>query len=78
MCNDFDAPIGEVGDGNVVAEVAGAAVNLDALLKEGGEGGWVEDAVLGWLGGVDDELDTPGSAGPIEDLKCGFGYTPSS
>jgi hypothetical protein len=54
--HDLDAAVAEVGDGDGVAEVAGAAVDLDALLEEGREGGGVEDAVLGRLGRVDDEL----------------------
>ncbi|EME89168.1 uncharacterized protein MYCFIDRAFT_185566 [Pseudocercospora fijiensis CIRAD86] len=55
--NDLDASIAEVGDGDGVAKVAGAPVDLDALLKEGRECGWVEDAVLGGLSSVDDELE---------------------
>jgi len=54
--DDLDAAVAEVRDGDGVAEVARAAVDLDALLQEGGEGGGVEDAVLRGLGGVDDEL----------------------
>lgn len=56
MRDDFDAAVVQVADGDVVAEVAGAAVDFDALLQEGGEGGGVEDAVLRRLAGVDDEL----------------------
>lgn len=56
MRNDFDAAIAEVGDVDSVAEVAGAALDLDALLQEGGEGRGVEDAVVGRLGGIDDVL----------------------
>lgn len=56
VCDDLDLAVAEVGDGNVVAEVTGAALDLDALLEEGGESRGVEDAVLGWLLGVDDEL----------------------
>ena len=60
MSDDFDAAVAEVGDIDGVAEVAGQAIDLDALLQEGGEGGRVEDAVLGRLGGVDHELlETP-------------------
>lgn len=54
--NDLDATIAEVGDVDLLAEVAGEAVDLDALLQEGGEGRGVEDAVVDGLGGVDDEL----------------------
>lgn len=56
MGDDLDLAVAEVGDGDVVAEVAGQAVDLDALLEEGREGGGVEDAVLGGLGCVDGEL----------------------
>merc|ERR1712080_460808 len=42
--NDLDATIAEVGDVDLLAEVAGEAVNLDALLEESGEGRGVEDA----------------------------------
>jgi len=54
--HDLDFAVAEVGDGDVLAEVAGAAVDFDALLQESCEGGGVEDAVLGGLLGVDDEL----------------------
>ena len=56
MRNDLDATIAEVVDGDGVAEVTGKTLNLDALLEKRGESGWVEDAVLGWLGCVDDVL----------------------
>lgn len=56
MGNNFDTAVAEVGDVDVVAEVAGQAVDLDALLQEGGESRGVEDAVAGGLGCVDDEL----------------------
>lgn len=56
MCDDLDLAVAEVGDSDVVAEVAGQAIDLDALLEEGREGGGVEDAVLGGLGCVDGEL----------------------
>lgn len=57
VCDDLDLSISEVVDGDVLAKVTGAAVDLDALLEESRESGGVEDAVLGWLLGVDDELD---------------------
>lgn len=56
VSDDLDAAVTEVGDGDALAEVAGEAVNLDALLQEGGEGAGVEDTVVHGLGGVDDEL----------------------
>lgn len=54
--DDLDLAVVEVGDGDGLAEVTGAAVNLDAGLEEGGEGRWVEDLVVGWLRSVDDVL----------------------
>ena len=57
MRNNLDPAIAKVRDVDVVAEIAGAAVDFDALLEECRECGWVEDAVLRWLGRVDDELD---------------------
>ena len=56
VCHDLNTSIAEVVHGDVIAEVTGAAVDFDALLEESRESGWVEDAVLGGLGGVDDEL----------------------
>lgn len=43
-------------DGDVVAQVVGAALDLDALLEELLKGGGVEDLVARGLLGVDDEL----------------------
>ena len=54
--DDLNAAIAKVGDGDGVAEVTGAALDLDALLQEGGEGGRVENSVGGGLGSVDDVL----------------------
>ena len=54
--DDFDLAVLEVGHRDGLAEVAGAAVDLDARLQEGGECRRVEDLVVGRLGGVDDVL----------------------
>lgn len=54
--NDLDLAISLLGDGNGVAEVAGAAVNLDAVVKELLESLNVEDLVVDGLRAVDDEL----------------------
>lgn len=54
--DDLDLAVVEVGDGDAVAEVAGQAVDLDAGLQEGGEGGGVEDLVVGGLRSVDGVL----------------------
>lgn len=56
VCDDLNLAITDVGDGDILAEVSGATINLDALLEEGSESGGVEDAILGGLLGVDDEL----------------------
>jgi ribosomal RNA-processing protein 12 len=60
--HNLDSAIAEVGDGDGLAEVAGTAVNLDALLQESRKGRRVENAVLGRLGSIDDELRTVWSA----------------
>ena len=54
--NDLDLALALLLDNDVVAEVVGAALDLDALLEELLEGGDVEDLVGGGLGSVDDEL----------------------
>jgi hypothetical protein len=54
--DNLNLAVVEVGDGDLLAEVAGAAVDLDARLQEGGEGRRVEDLVVGGLRSVDDEL----------------------
>lgn len=57
MGNNLDISVlDRVLDDYGVAEVADAAIDLDALLEELGEGGDVEDLVAGGLGSVDDEL----------------------
>lgn len=56
MGNDLDLAVGRGGDDNVVAQVVGAALNLDVVLEELLEGGDIEDLVAGRLGSVDDEL----------------------
>lgn len=56
MGDDFDLAVADVADADGLAEVTGAAVNLDARLQEGGEGRRVEDLVVGGLLSVDDVL----------------------
>lgn len=56
MGNNLNLAIGRGGDGNAVAQVVGAAVNLDVVLEELLKGGDVEDLVAGRLRSVDDEL----------------------
>lgn len=54
--NDLDLAVGRGRDDNVVAQVVGAAFNLDVVLEELLEGGDVEDLVASRLRSVDDEL----------------------
>lgn len=54
--NDLDLALALLLDDDVVAEVVGAALDLDALLEELLERGDVEDLVGGGLRSVDDEL----------------------
>jgi hypothetical protein len=56
VSNNLNLALASLGDLDDVAEVAGAAVNLDLLLKELLEGSDVEDLVGSWLGSIDDEL----------------------
>jgi hypothetical protein len=54
--SDGDLAVALLLDHNIVAQVVGAALNLDAVLEELLESGDIEDLVIGRLGGVDDEL----------------------
>lgn len=54
--NDLNLTLALLLDNDVVAEVVGAALNLDAVLEELLEGGDVEDLVRSRLRSVDDEL----------------------
>lgn len=54
--NDLDLAVALLGDDDVVTEVVGAALDLDAVLEELLEGGDIEDLVVGGLRSVDDEL----------------------
>lgn len=62
MGNDLDLAVALLGDLDGVTEVAGAAIDLDAVVKELLEGGDVEDLVAHGLRGVDDELRTTSAA----------------
>lgn len=57
MGNDFDLALAGLGDDDLVAEVADAALNLDAVVQELLEGGEVEDLVVHGLRSVDDILE---------------------
>lgn len=54
--DDLDLALTLLGDLDAVAEVAGAALNLDAVVEELLEGLDVEDLVVDGLRAVDDEL----------------------
>jgi hypothetical protein len=54
--NDLDLSIALLGDGNGVAKVTGAALDLDAVVQELLESLDVEDLVVDGLRAVDDEL----------------------
>lgn len=56
MGNDLDLAIALLGDDDVVAQVVGAALDLDAVLEELLKGRDVEDLVVGGLRSVDDVL----------------------
>jgi len=54
--NDLDLALAGLLDHDIVAQVVGAALDLDAVLEELLEGGDVEDLVASGLLSVDDEL----------------------
>jgi hypothetical protein len=56
VSNDLDLAVSLLADLDVVAEVSGAAFNLDAVVEELLEGLDVEDLIVDRLGAVDDEL----------------------
>lgn len=59
MRNNLDLAIALLGDLDRLAKVAGAALNLDAVVKELLESLDVEDLVVDGLRAVDDELTPP-------------------
>lgn len=54
--NNLDLAIADLGDDNLVTEVADTALNLDTVVKELLESGEVEDLVAHGLRSVDGEL----------------------
>jgi len=56
--DDLDLAVAGLGDEHVLAEVADAALDLDAVVQELLEGRDVEDLVARGLRGVDHELET--------------------
>jgi hypothetical protein len=59
--NDLDLSIALLGDGDCLAEVSGAALDLDAVVQELLERLDVEDLVVDGLRAVDDELSSVSS-----------------
>lgn len=62
--DNLDLALANLLDGDVVTEVVGAALDLDAVLEELLEGGDVEDLVASGLLSVDDELRRVSAAHP--------------
>lgn len=56
VSNNLNLLTTDLGDGDVVAKVTSAALDLDALVQELLKGGNVEDLVVDGLRSVDDEL----------------------
>lgn len=56
MCNDLDLPISDLLDVDLVAQIAGATLDLDAIMQEFLEGRQVEDLVANRLRAVDGVL----------------------
>ena len=56
VCDNLDLSITDLRDGHIVAEVVGAALDLDAVVQELLERRQVEDLVADGLAGVDDVL----------------------
>ena len=67
MGRDLDLAIAGLGDLHVVAQVADAAFDLDAVVQELLEGGDVKDLVVGGLRAVDGVLSNP-----ITLVLCGY------
>jgi hypothetical protein len=56
MCDNLNLAVALLADLNGVAEVSGAAIDLDAVVEKLLEGGEIEDLIVDRLGGVDHEL----------------------
>lgn len=54
--DDFDLSVSDLRDGDIVAEVVGAALDLDAVVQELLERSQVEDLITDGLAGVDHVL----------------------
>lgn len=59
MGNDLDLALTLLLNDDIVTQVVGSALDLDAVLEELLEGGDVEDLVASGLLSVDDELRKP-------------------
>jgi hypothetical protein len=62
VCDDLDLSITNGLDVDIVAQVAGAALDLDAIVQELLEGAEVEDLVRDGLAAVDGVLERKWSA----------------
>lgn len=58
MSNNLDLALSLLANGNILAQVAYSAIDLDAIMKELFESGDVEDLVGSGLRGIDDELSS--------------------
>jgi hypothetical protein len=68
--NDLNLALALLLDNDVVAQVVGAALDLDGVLEELLKGGDVEDLVASRLRSVDDELSAPLAITPIHNRAC--------
>ena len=79
MGDDLDLALALLADDDIITEVVGAALDLDAVLEELLEGGDVEDLVASRLLSVDDELKVPVSFAILQiGRSCSMGSLPSS
>jgi hypothetical protein len=75
---DLNLSVTSLADRDVVAEVPGAAVDLDAVVKELLEGGDVEDLIVDRLRAVDDVLGKivrPAQGWEMRNIQCIYVYT---
>lgn len=59
VCDDLDLSLTDLGDGDIVAEVVGTALDLDAVVQELLERREVEDLITDRLASVDHVLKDP-------------------
>ena len=56
MCHDLNLALSLLTNGDIIAQVSNAAIDLYSIVKELFESGDIEDLVGGGLGGIDDVL----------------------